>query len=176
MARFACILGGLILIVFAILGELLFRTLGITVPAFQTAGGLLLFLIALDMVFGKQISPATISPEEKIVATQKEDIAITPLAVPMIAGPGGISTVILLQSKADGFWQYLFLNLALLLVVIASYIIFRFAAYGGRWLNPLMLRVAKRLMGLLLTAVAVQFVFNGLAASKLFQGTALNLP
>jgi len=61
MARFACILGGLILIVFAILGELLFRTLGITVPAFQTAGGLLLFVIALDMVFGKQISPATIT-------------------------------------------------------------------------------------------------------------------
>lgn len=163
MARTACKVAGCILLGFAILGELLFGVLGITSAAFQTAGGLLIFLIALDMVLGKDPTPsAVITPEERAVAARKDDIAITPLAIPMVAGPGSISTVVLLQSKAQDWSQYVALAVALGCVIAVTYMIFRFAAYGGKWLNPLILRVAKRLMGLLLAAVAVQFVFNGL--------------
>ncbi|WP_309381703.1 MarC family protein [Cerasicoccus frondis] len=169
MARFACILAGCVLLTFAILGELLFNALGITQAAFQTAGGLLIFLIAVDMVLGKDPAPsAVMTPEDKAAGLRKNDIAITPLAIPMISGPGSISTAVLLQSKAIGWAQYLALALAIAAVSLASYTIFRFAAFGGRWLNPLILRIAKRLMGLLLAAVAVQFVFNGVLASGLF--------
>lgn len=171
MARTACKVAGLILLGFALFGEMLFQALGITAAAFQTAGGVLIFLIALDMVLGKDPAPsAVITPEDKAAAMRKDDIAITPLAIPMISGPGSISTTVLLQTKASAWPQYVMLILALGCVITASYAIFRFAAYGGKWLNPLLLRVTKRLMGLLLAAVAVQFVFNGIRNSGLLGG------
>lgn len=173
MARFACILAVLVLSFFALFGKLLFQTLGITSAAFQTAGGILLFVIALEMVFGKEPAPAAaMSAEEKAVATRQDDIAITPLAIPMLCGPGSISTAVLLQSKAAGWSQYVALIVALVAVMTASYTIFRFAAFGGKWLNPLLLRVVRRLMGLLLAAVAVQFVFNGIRTAELFRPAA----
>ncbi|MGE9295777.1 MAG: MarC family protein [Puniceicoccales bacterium] len=168
MARFACIVAAPLLMFFALFGELLFRALGITSAAFQTAGGILLFMIALEMTFGKEPTPAaTISAEDRAAAARQDDIAITPLAIPMLCGPGSISTAVLLQSKATNVAEVIALMLALVTVLGACYAIFRFAAFGGKWLKPMMLRVARRLMGLLLAAVAVQFVFNGIRASQL---------
>jgi len=169
MARFACIVAAPILVVFSLFGELLFGALGITSAAFQTAGGVLLFMIALEMTFGKEPAPAAaISAEDRAAAVRQDDIAISPLAIPMLCGPGSISTGVLLQSKARDIWESLALAGAIGCVMFVTYMIFRFAAFGGKWLKPLMLRVARRLMGLLLAAVAVQFVFNGIRASKLF--------
>jgi len=173
MARFACIVAAPILVVFALFGELLFGVLGITAPAFQTAGGILLFLIALEMTFGKEAVPAAaISAEDRAAAARQDDIAITPLAIPMLCGPGSISTAVLLQSRAKSPWETLALVTAIVTVMLTAYLIFRFAAFGGKWLKPMMLRVARRLMGLLLAAVAVQFVFNGIQASAIFRELA----
>lgn len=173
MARTACKVAGMALLFFALLGQLLFNVFGITSAAFQTAGGILIFLIALEMVLGKDPAPsAVMTPEDRAVAMRMDDVAITPLAIPLIAGPGSISTVVLLQSKARDWLDFVLLILALGCVVAVTYAIFRFAAYGGKWLNPLLLRVTKRLMGLLLCAVAVQFVFNGLRSAGFVGGVA----
>ncbi|WP_269541471.1 MarC family protein [Cerasicoccus fimbriatus] len=168
MAKLACTLAGGVLLFFAVMGQLLFNALGITSAAFQTAGGLLILLISIEMVLGKDPAPvAVITPEDKAAGMRKDDIAITPLAIPMISGPGSISTAVLLQSKAAGWMQYAMLGLAIVSVAGASYAIFRFAAIGGKWLSPLILRITKRLMGLLLAAVSVQFIFNGIRNSGL---------
>lgn len=100
--------------------------------------------------------------EETEAGTSKTDIAITPLAIPMLSGPGAISTVILLQTRAKDPLQVGVLYACILLVSLASYLILRVAARGARWLSPIALRIATRIMGLLLAAVAVQFMLNGL--------------
>ena len=92
----------------------------------------------------------------------KEDIAVTPLAVPMLAGPGAISTVILLHSRASGVAQQAALGIAVVCVCFASYAIFVVSAKGARWLSPIALRVSTRVMGLLLAAIAMQFLLNAL--------------
>jgi multiple antibiotic resistance protein len=92
----------------------------------------------------------------------KVDIAITPLAVPMLAGPGAISTAILLQDQARGFSQHVALYGCILGVSFASYLILRVSARGARWLNPIAMNIAIRIMGLLLAAVAIQFALNAI--------------
>lgn len=166
MARVACIVASCVLLAFAMLGELIFRAMGITIPAFQVAGGVLLFLIALDMLKAEE-SRRQITPEESAEAARRQDIAVTPLAVPLLAGPGAISTSVLLQSQADTWVHMVILYGSIVAVMFVTFIVLRFSAYGARWLNPLMLRVSRRLMGLILAAMAVQFVFNGLQSSGL---------
>jgi multiple antibiotic resistance protein len=104
--------------------------------------------------------------EEKDAGTAKQDIAITPLAVPMLAGPGAITTAILLQNKADSLAKQLCLLASILVVAGASYLTFRISAHGARWLSPIALRLATRIMGLLLAALAIQFAFDALAQKK----------
>ena len=102
------------------------------------------------------------SDEEADAGVAKEDIAITPLAVPMLAGPGAITTVILLRNQADTFVKELLLLVAVVIVCGATYIILRLSIYGGRWLSPIATRLTTRIMGLLLAAIAVQFALNAL--------------
>src|SRR6185436_2690442 len=106
------------------------------------------------------------SEEETAAGTVKEDIAITPLAVPMLAGPGAISTAILLHSQADGFPQRFALYLCILAVSVITYLIFRVAARGTAWLNPIAMKLTTRIMGLMLAAVAFQFMVNALKDLK----------
>lgn len=167
MAKLACVVVALVLIGFSLIGELVLRTFGITVAAFQTAGGILLLLIALDMLQAKE-SSRKISREESQAGTEKDDIAITPLAVPLLAGPGAISTSIVLSSQAQDWTHRGALCLAIALVSVLTYWILNIAGASAGWLNPLFLRVTTRLMGLLLGALAVQFVFNGLGEANLF--------
>ena len=162
-ARTACILAGCVLLVFALLGRLIFQALGITIEAFQVAGGIILFVIALEMVHSSEFGRKKLSREEQEMASEKDDVAVTPMGVPLIAGPGSISTTILLQSQAETLYQYLVLLGSIILVMGVAYGIFHLASYGGRWLSPILQRVVRRLMGLLLAAVAVQFVLNGLS-------------
>lgn len=167
MARMACAVAAGVLILFALAGKWIFKLLGITLPAFQIAGSILLLRIALDMLYAKR-SAAQETSEEVEAGTAKEDIAITPLGVPMLAGPGAISTALILLNQAHGVAQYLALLACILAVCGLSYLIFRIAIKGARQLSPLALKLVTRLMGLLLAAVAVQFAINGLSQTTLF--------
>ena len=165
MARFACFVTAGVLVAFSIFGKWIFSLLGITIPAFQIAGSIVLLLVALDMLRAKR-SAVKETDEEKDAAMMKEDIAITPLAVPMLAGPGAISTVILLHNRASGLSQQVALIVCILAVCAVSFLIFAAAVKGTKWLNPIALRLAERLMGLLLAAIAIQFFLNALKELK----------
>jgi multiple antibiotic resistance protein len=104
--------------------------------------------------------------EETAAGVEKDDIAITPLAVPMLAGPGAISTAVLLRNQADTWQKQVALCVAIMAVCGITYIVFRIAAEGTRWLNPIAMKITTRIMGLLLAAVAVQFILNGLKELK----------
>lgn len=166
MARLACIVMTIVLVAFAWVGKLVFKLLGITIPAFQLAGSVVLMLVALDMLRA-QISPVRSTAAETDAGAAKDDVAITPLAVPMLAGPGAMTTSILLRNQADTVGKQVALLVVILLVAAATYVIFRLSAHGAKWLNPIVLRITTRIMGLLLAAVAVQFAFDALKAQKL---------
>lgn len=168
MAKLACAVAAGVLILFAAAGKGIFKVLGITLPAFQIAGGLLLLRIALDMLYARR-SEERETDEEIAAGAAKDDIAISPLAVPMLAGPGAISTALILLSQANGFAQVAALFVCIAAVFIISYWIFWLAVRGAHFLNPLALKLMTRLMGLLLAAVAVQFILNALQQTTFFQ-------
>jgi multiple antibiotic resistance protein len=161
MARLACGLMAGILLAFAIAGSWIFKILGITMPAFQIAASIVLLLVSLDMLRAQR-SRLQQTSEETEAGAVKTDIAVTPLAVPMLAGPGAISTAILLQNQARDFAQHVALCGCILGVSLASYLILRVSARGARWLNPIAMNVTIRIMGLLLAAVAIQFMVNAI--------------
>ena len=165
MARLASIVMAIVLLIFAVAGKMIFKLLGITMPAFQIAASIVLLIVALDMLRAQR-SRVVETREETSAAAEKNDIAITPLAVPMLAGPGAISTVILLQSRAADVAQQASLCACIVAVALASYLIFRVSARGAQWLSPIAMKVTTRIMGLLLAAVAVQFMINGLKAVR----------
>jgi multiple antibiotic resistance protein len=174
MARLACFVMAGILLVFGIAGQLIFKLLGITMPAFQLAASIVLLLVSLDMLRAQR-SRVQQTREETAAGAEKTDIAITPLAMPMLAGPGAISTVILLQNQAKDFSQYVALCGCILGVSLATYLVLRLSAHGARWLNPIAMNIATRIMGLLLAAVAMQFGINALKALRvdLVPGTTM---
>jgi multiple antibiotic resistance protein len=161
MARLACVVAAVLLIAFTLTGEVIFRFLGISLPAFQLAGSVVLLLVALDMLRAQR-SPVRETSEEAAAAVSMTDIAVTPLAVPLLAGPGAISSALLLKSKADS-WEKLIALLGVIMVVsLVSFATFALAARGAKWLGPIGLRVTTRIMGLLLAAIAMQFLLNAL--------------
>jgi multiple antibiotic resistance protein len=159
MARLACCVAAGVLLAFAIAGKWIFKFLGITMPAFQLAASVVLLLVALDMLRAQR-SRVQETSEETAAGVEKTDIAITPLAIPMLAGPGAISTAVLLHNQAAGLGQQVALYLCILGVCLASYLILRIAARGSRWLSPIAMSITVRIMGLLLAAVAIQFMLN----------------
>jgi multiple antibiotic resistance protein len=134
-------------------------------PAFQLAGSIVLLYVALDMLQARR-SAVQETSEEATAGAAKEDIAITPLAVPMLAGPGAITTAILLHNQANGVAQRIALYICILVVSALCYFILRWSAKGARWLNPIALKIGTRIMGLLLAAVAIQFAINALTQLK----------
>jgi multiple antibiotic resistance protein len=151
------------LLAFAATGSLIFRLFGITLGAFRIAGGILLFLLALDMVRA-QHSRVRVSPEEQTEGVQKEDVAIIPLGIPMLAGPGSIAIVIVLMSHARGSPARMGIVVGcVLLTGVLTFLILRAAVALQRTLHQTGLNILNRVMGLLLAAVAVQFVVNGVA-------------
>jgi len=167
MARLACIVATGALLLFALAGPRIFSVLGVTLPAFQFAGSLLLLRIAFDMLYAKR-SGEKETEEEVVAGAAKDDIAISPLGVPMLAGPGAISNVLILTSKAGDFVHYGILLGSIVAVGAVSYLVLRVAVRGAAFLSPLLLKLVTRLMGLVIAAIAVQFAFNALAASGLF--------
>ena len=161
MAKIACLVVAGVLLGFGFAGKWIFQFLGITMPAFQIAASIVLLLVALDMLRAQR-SRVQETSEETAAGAEKTDIAVTPLAIPMLSGPGAISTVILLESEATTVWHSLALCGCILLVSLASYGVLRMAAHGANRLNPIALRIGTRVMGLLLAAIAVQFMVNAL--------------
>jgi multiple antibiotic resistance protein len=135
-------------------------------PAFEIAASIVLLLVALDMLRAQR-SRVVETHEETAAGMEKLDIAVTPLAIPMLSGPGAISTAILLQNQAQNLAQHLALCVSILAVSGATYLILRVSARGIPWLSPIALNIAIRVMGLLLAAVAVQFMINGIQSVRL---------
>ena len=169
MARVASLTAAGVLIVFGLSGRWIFQFLGISIAAFQMAGSVVLLLVALDMLRANR-SRVRQTDEETAQGTAKEDIAITPLAVPMLAGPGAISTAILLHSRAVNFAQQTMLIVTICVVCAATFGLLAVSAHGARWLNPIALKLTERLMGLLLAAIAMQFLVNALKELKIVAG------
>ena len=165
MARIACCVMAGVLITFAAAGKYIFKFLGITMPAFQLAASVVLLLVALDMLRAQR-SRVQETSEETAAGVAKTDIAVAPLAIPMLAGPGAISTAILLHNQATVVAQQLALYLCILAVSGASYLILRLSAHGAQWLSPIAMNITVRIMGLLLAAVAIQFALNALHELK----------
>ncbi|HVK63101.1 MAG TPA: MarC family protein [Polyangium sp.] len=162
MARRACVTGYFILMTFAIFGGVIFKIFGISLGAFRVAGGLLLMLTALDMLRAKRAGTRT-SPEETEESARKEDVALVPLAMPLLAGPGAIASVMVLMSQ--GNTRSLVFAVPVLLAVtitfVAAYYILRAASLVQRVLGQSGVAILERVMGLILAAIAVQFVADG---------------
>lgn len=165
MASLACWVSAGILVFFALAGERIFALVGITMSSFRIAGSVVLFLIALDMLQARR-SRVKETQEEEEAGAAKEDIAITPLAVPMLAGPGAISTAILLRAQAKDWIQETTLLLCILVICFVCYLILRLASHGVGWISPIAMKIATRIMGLLLAAIAVQFTLDAIAEQK----------
>jgi multiple antibiotic resistance protein len=158
-ARRACIAGALILIIFALGGSLIFELFGITIDAFRIAGGLILWVVAMDMLHGQRRTQE--SSPEIAEGRVKEDVAVTPLAMPMLAGPGAISTVMVLAGQARSVPEKLVLHGSILVTMVVSWIVLRAGERLAIRMGQTGIRVMTRIMGLLLAAIAVQFVLTG---------------
>ncbi len=163
----------LVLTFFGLAGELVFRLLGISMAAFKVAGGVVLLLLALDMI-RTQPSRTRITRGEVQAGSDKEDIAVVPLAMPLLAGPGSIATVIVLmaRTRAGPWWHKAPVLGAILVTAVATYFILASAARTERMLGRSGLAILERAAGLLLVAVAVQFMLDGVgeALPSLWRG------
>lgn len=156
-------LAGIVLVIFAFVGEPLLAALRISLPAFRIAGGLLLFLLAIDMVFARHSGVRGPTPREQVEAEARRDISVFPLAVPLIAGPGAITTVLLATSRGDDSAAALGALLAMLALVLLLALAALLAATRlTRLLGETGSNVVGRVFGIVLAALAVQFVLDGL--------------
>jgi multiple antibiotic resistance protein len=164
IARRASVAAALILTAFALAGGLLFKFFGVTLPAFKIAGGLLLLLMAIDMLRA-QPSRTRSTPEESAERSAREDIAIFPLATPLLAGPGSIATTMVFMGRSTAWWQALPVIGAVLLTCFIGYWLLRGATFIDRLLGKTGMNVLNRVMGLILAAIAVQFILDGIGAA-----------
>jgi len=157
-----------ILVTFALAGELLLGSLGISLAALRVAGGILLLLIAIDMVFARPSGGTSTTEEELREGSGKADVTVFPLATPLIAGPGAMGAVILLMAGAEGDLVHQGIVLLMLLAVLVITLISLLAASQlQRYLGVTGLHVVSRVFGVLLAALAVQFMIDGIAQSGL---------
>ena len=165
MAIRAIAVAAAILVVFALVGEQLLSALGISLDAFRIAGGIMLFVIAIDMVFERRTERREARAQEVIDAPEIEDVSIFPMAMPMIAGPGSIATVMLLVSRARGIEESLVVLAALASVLGLTLAALLAAGPLMRLVGHKVEAVVTRLLGVLLAALAAQFVIDGLRES-----------
>ncbi|MFV3076736.1 MarC family protein [Niveispirillum fermenti] len=160
------LIGTGLLFAFAFIGELLLTSLGISVGAFRIAGGILLLLVAIEMVFARESGLRTATEDEKQEARHRADISVFPLAIPLIAGPGAMTSVVLLMGRADGDWMMQAAVLAVLSgVLLATLVCLLFAGEVGKLLGVTGINVINRVLGILLTALACQFIIDGVVES-----------
>lgn len=158
------LLGSLILFLFALAGDVLLDALGIGLPAFRIAGGLLLFLLALDMVFARPSGMRATTVREQEEESYQQDISVFPLAIPLLAGPGAITTVLLYTGGSSAGQLALFMGVLLVVLVLTLFSLLLaprvMQLFGETGAN-----VLSRVLGVLLAALAVQFVLDGIHAS-----------
>jgi MarC family membrane protein len=161
-------IAAIVLLVFAFLGEYLFFALGITLPAFSIAGGALLFLLAIDMVLARRSGLRSTTVSEDREADRKEDISVFPLAIPLITGPGAMTSVLLLMERYSGNVLRQFAVVVVVVAVMAlTFAALSYASKVTRLLGVTGVNVVGRVFGIILAALAVQFILNGLKGSGL---------
>jgi multiple antibiotic resistance protein len=170
MARKAALTCFIVLTSFAVAGQLIFRMFGITLPAFEVAGGLILLLIGLDMLEAKR-SPTQEASGDTEEASHKEDAGIVPLGIPMLAGPGAISSVMVLVGQVPHFWRWEMGAIlgAIAITALVSYWVLAAAGRVRAVMGETGIRILVRIMGLLLVALAMQFFVNGLTDLGIIQ-------
>ncbi len=171
IATNAVLLAAGVLLLFAFLGEAILKLFGITLPAFRIAGGLLLFMIAAEMLFEKRTQrrrQAATSAEPPGEYERVDDAWVFPLGIPLIAGPGAITSAILLmgQHKGDVLAQAAVIG-TILLVLLITWLLFRIVSHAERFLSATAIGAISRLLGIILAALAVQFVLAGLKGAGL---------
>ena len=154
-----------ILMFFALLGEPLLRTLGISLSAFRLAGGIMLFMIALDMVFERRTERREERAKEIEGTPEAEDISVFPMAIPMIAGPGSIASVMLLTARADTIAEDLVVLAAMTVVIVLTLVALLTAGPLMRLIGAKLEAMITRILGVILAALAAQFVLDGLERS-----------
>jgi len=154
-----------ILLVFALFGEDFLRALGVSLDAFRIAGGIMLFLIALEMVFEKRTERREERAAKVKETGQMEDVSIFPMAIPMIAGPGSIASAMLLTGKSDGWIEGAVVLGAMLAILLITLVALLLAAPLMRLLGNKVEAMVTRLLGVILAALAAQFVIDGIKAS-----------
>ncbi len=161
MALRACVTAGGILIFFSLFGTFVFQAFGISLSAFRVAGGVLLLLTAIDMLRAQHPGTKS-SPAETLEGTAQDDIAIVPLAMPLLAGPGAIATVMVLMAQGGAGWVSAVPVLAsIVITMVLSYVTLRSAQMVKRVLKRTGIAILERVFGLILAAIAVQFIFDG---------------
>lgn len=162
MAVRACVIAGVILLVFALFGERLLGALHIELDSFRVAGGIMLFLIALDMVFEKRTQRREERAEKVRETPEVEDVSVFPMAMPMLAGPGAIASIMLLSGSARGVEETLIVLAALVAVLVLTLLALLAASPLMRLVGARVEAVITRLLGVLLAALAAQYVFDGI--------------
>lgn len=166
----ATAIASVLLLIFTLLGRTLLDELGVSIAALQTAGGVILLIIALDMIFAKPTSAFKLSQPEDEEAHTKDDIAVFPLAMPLLAGPGAMSAGILLAANTENDPLALAATVAgLALVMAITLVLLRASHQVNHMIGITAQRVLMRVFGILLAAIAVQAVFNGLSASGILR-------
>lgn len=153
-----------ILVTFALTGNTIFNFFGITMPAFQIAGGFLLLIIGMEQLHANR---KQVKQEEESEGLERNDISVFPLATPLLAGPGAISTVVLQGTKAASYLDLVFLVLAIVAALLASNLVLKFAPFFYRIMGQTGLNLITRLMGIILTAIAVQYIINAFIELKI---------
>lgn len=154
-----------ILIFFAFLGEPMLRTLGISLASFRIAGGIMLFIIALEMVFEKRTERREERAREIEGTPEADDISVFPMAIPMIAGPGSIASIMLLSARAEGLPEQVIVLGAMTAVILLTLLALLLAGPLMRAIGVKLEAMITRILGVILAALAVQFVLDGLERS-----------
>ena len=161
-----------VLTTFGIAGNFIFSFFSITIPAFKIAGGILLFGVGLEMMRAKR-SDTRATREEEAEAESKEDVGLIPIGLPLLSGPGAIATVMVLVGKAHSVNQRVSVFIAVFAVSILAFLVLRSAGYMSKVLGTTGINVIGRIMGLILAAVAMQFVIDGI--HEAFPSTAIHI-
>ena len=160
----ACLIAGALMLVFLFLGEAVLGFVGISMPAFRIAGGVLLFLTALEMLFQRRQARRADTAEES-TDDHHDDPSVFPLALPLIVGPGAITSIILYAGQADGLSDYAALVAVMAVVLLCVFVAFMAAGVLERALGKVGLNILTRVLGMLLAALAIQFVIDGIRQS-----------
>jgi len=157
--QLACLTAAFVLIIFAFAGNIILEIFGVTIPAFRIAGGIIVFIVALEMLQAKRTRLKT-TPEEEEKGLEQEEVGIVPIGIPMLAGPGAITTVIVFTSSSQ---EYTYITVvAIILTLLLTFFILKQAVFIHRILGPTGLNIFTRLMGLILAVISIQFVIDGI--------------